>query len=334
MAGTTRGRPIASGPAASHELASSFAASFVSSSPLAQQVLARDLAECSDDDEIDDEAYEQPDTESDDDGEPGPLLYRRPSNIAFGSARPAIAPGGIDEPILTRMERHRSRDAERSLLRDNHLLPPKHPVREPPSFWQALYKRLFSTKLPRRAADEELPPQVVVGHTENSPLLGAPLAHDHLNDQWEAAVAAGQIKTTIQREAKTLIVYSRSLVVTFLLQYSLNVTSIFAVGHIGKLELGAVSLASMTASITCYAPIQGVSFCLGHSLSCANQVLTVVRLTVGHVSRHALLASLWVGSQAPRWTAVATHDLLSASPAHSRGCCLAERRVHSGSHHP
>ncbi len=54
-------------------------------------------------------------------------------------------------------------------------------------------------------------------------------------------MAAGQIKTTWQREAKTLAVYSRSLIVTFLLQYSINVASIFAVGRIGKLELGAVS---------------------------------------------------------------------------------------------
>ncbi len=54
-------------------------------------------------------------------------------------------------------------------------------------------------------------------------------------------MAAGQIRTTWQREAKTITEYSRVLIVTFLLQYSINVASIFAVGHIGKLELGAVS---------------------------------------------------------------------------------------------
>jgi MATE family multidrug resistance protein len=68
--------------------------------------------------------------------------------------------------------------------------------------------------------------------------------NEHLTEQWEAAVAEGKIKTTWQREAKTIAVYSRSLIVTFLLQYSISVASIFAVGRIGKLELGAVSRTS------------------------------------------------------------------------------------------
>ncbi len=46
--------------------------------------------------------------------------------------------------------------------------------------------------------------------------------------------------------------------VTFLLQYSLTVSSIFTVGHLGKVELGAVSLASMTATITGFAVYQGL----------------------------------------------------------------------------
>ncbi|KAK3948445.1 mate-domain-containing protein [Pseudoneurospora amorphoporcata] len=269
-----------------------FASSFRSASPLAQEMLARDLAEFSDDaaDEVDNEALSVSDDEDD---TPGPTLYRRPSGVAFGAIRPALTgPGGLGEgPILTRAERTRSRDEERSLLRDNHILPPKHdrPPQEPTLF-RALYTRLFSTKVPRRILDEEgsespiqiviAPPTPTVG-TETDPLLGeGRLRHrganghgsigngsesssrehaEHLNEQWEVAVAAGQIKTTWQREAKTIAVYSRSLIVTFLLQYSLNVTSIFAVGRLGTLELGAVSLASMTASITCYAPIQGLA---------------------------------------------------------------------------
>jgi MATE family multidrug resistance protein len=128
------------------------------------------------------------------------------------------------------------------------------------------------------AGDEEspnpaqAPPRIVVVPDETSPLLssrrrssagqpspGGGAGGESLNEQWDAAVAAGQIKTTWQREAKTIAVYSRSLIVTFLLQYSLNVTSIFAVGRLGTLELGAVSLATMTANITCYAPVQGLA---------------------------------------------------------------------------
>ncbi|KXX77941.1 Ethionine resistance-conferring protein 1 [Madurella mycetomatis] len=249
------------------------ASSFRSASPLAQEMLARDLAACSDeDDEVpyDSEALEEAEDEGEDSA-PGPTLYRRPSGIAFGATRPALAgPGGLDEPpVLTRAERTRSRDAERSLLRDNHILPPKHQRRAPKTGLAgrvgALYERLFSTKVQLPSGDEEAPaPRIATVPDETAPLLGDRRAsgqqgHEHLNEQWEAAVAAGQIRTTWQREAKTIAVYSRSLVVTFLLQYSLNVTSIFAVGRLGTLELGAVSLATMTANITCYAPVQGLA---------------------------------------------------------------------------
>ncbi|KAH6856547.1 mate-domain-containing protein [Chaetomium sp. MPI-CAGE-AT-0009] len=250
-----------SSSAGHHDIQSAFASSFRSASPLAQEMLARDLAECSDEDEevpFDSEAIEEGedgDEDEDVDALPGPTLYRRPSGIAFGTTRPAFGAGGLDEPaLLTRSERTRSRDAERSLLRDNHILPPKHQHHHAPKKGLAgqvsgLYKRLFSTKVRLPAGDEEAhipgqtPPRIVVS----------------LNEQWDAAVAAGQIKTTWQREAKTIAVYSRSLIVTFMLQYSLNVASIFAVGRLGTLELGAVSLATMTANITCYAPIQGLA---------------------------------------------------------------------------
>jgi multidrug resistance protein, MATE family len=72
-------------------------------------------------------------------------------------------------------------------------------------------------------------------------------------------VVAGKIQTTWQREAKVLAKYSAPLMVTFVLQYSLTVASIFAVGHIGTAELGAVSLASMTANITGFAIYQGLA---------------------------------------------------------------------------
>lgn len=264
-----------------HDIHSALAASFRSASPLAQEMLARDLAACSDEEDVpvDTEAVEEGD---DDDSEgrdttPGPMLYRRPSGIAFGTTRPALAgPGGLDErPVLTPAERTRSRDAERSLLRDNHILPPKHQHQPPKGGLAgrvaALYKRLFSTKvrLPKgslasRDEEAQAAPRVGAALDETAPLLARrPSAGQHgretLNEQWEAAVAAGQIRTTWQREAKTITVYSRSLIVTFLLQYSLNVTSIFAVGRLGTLELGAVSLATMTANITWYAPVQGLA---------------------------------------------------------------------------
>ncbi|KAK3906896.1 ethionine resistance-conferring protein 1 [Staphylotrichum tortipilum] len=281
MASPGGGRPMpssavraTSNPHADEHVQSASASSFRSISPLAQEMLRRDLAECSDgsEDAVDEGEDGQDDSE-DLDTTPGPTLYRRPSGIAFGAARPALAaPGGLtDTPALTRSELHRSRAEERSLLRDNHILPPKHKHRALRKGGFAgraagLYRRLFSTKVPLPRGDEEAPtaPRIVVIPDESSPLLGQRQHHhpgepESLNEQWDAAVAAGSISTTWQREAKTIAVYSRSLVVTFLLQYSLNVTSVFAVGRLGTLELAAISLATMTANITCYAPIQGLA---------------------------------------------------------------------------
>ncbi|KAK4193755.1 ethionine resistance-conferring protein 1 [Podospora australis] len=245
--------------------------SFLSTSPLAQELIARDLAAFSDQ-ETEVPAGSDAIRGGDEEEEtiPGPTLYRRPSGIAFGAARPVLAglPGLDDPPVLTRSERDRSRDAERSLLRDNHFLPPKHHHQPPKKGMvgkaQGLYKRLFSTKIPLPEGDEEAP-RIVIVPDETAPLLGNGRRvsehheHENLNEQWEAAVAAGQIRTTWQREAKTIFGYSRSLIVTFGLQYSLNLASIFAVSRLGTRELGAVTLASMTANITCYAPIQGLA---------------------------------------------------------------------------
>lgn len=54
--------------------------------------------------------------------------------------------------------------------------------------------------------------------------------------------------TTAGTEAKLLLKYSIPLMGTYLLQYSFSLVTIFVVGHIGTDELGAVSLATMTAN--------------------------------------------------------------------------------------
>jgi MATE family multidrug resistance protein len=174
----------------------------------------------------------------------GHTMYRRPSGVAYGVSRPVFNPQSADGPAMTPLERKQSRHAEQSLLRDNHVLPPKHSVRRQTLFGR-LYKRLFSTKLPSR--DTEGPHITIQPPSETSPLLrdgngsATPSDDDDLEDQWEQAVASGQLRTTWQREAKTIATYSVPLIVTFVLQYSINVASIFTVGRIGKMELGAVS---------------------------------------------------------------------------------------------
>jgi multidrug resistance protein, MATE family len=221
----------------------------LSSSPLAEQALVDEIPACSEDNA---NGTGNGNTSDPDFPVHGHALYRRPSGTACGTSRPVFIQQPIYETILNPLERKLSREAEQSLLRDNHVLPPKHDgAKKSHSMAARLYRRLFSTKLPpRNIKDEPTPP---VQSTERDPLLrginsranGADAdsgsADDFLEEQWEEAVTSGHLRTTWQREAKTIMAYSAPLITTFFLQYSITVTSIFVVGRIGKIELGAVS---------------------------------------------------------------------------------------------
>ncbi|KAI0478947.1 multidrug and toxin extrusion protein [Xylariaceae sp. FL0804] len=242
------------------------ALSFTAGSPTAQEIVARDLADCEGIQALDGAVND--DSESEAASGTGPVLYKQPSGVAYGSQRPSMVTEPVDEPRLTRVEKEQSRSAERSLLRDNHLIPPKADCPEEPGLFARICRRApgFGAGA-RRLPDEEHGRAADGQASESSPLLAGadrPRTPDseHLDVQWDAAVATGDIETSWRREAKTIATYSRSLILTFLLQYSINITSVFFVGHIGKIELGAVSLASMTANICCFAPMQGLATCL------------------------------------------------------------------------
>lgn len=268
-------RPSSSHDAHSNPGLSSSPSRFLSSSPLAERYLAEDIAACSDTEDV-----ETLDETRDHEHEGVPhLSYRRPSGVAYGG-RPVLNPQAGDEAglsILSPLERKQSRDAERSLLRDNHLLPPKHHHHraeepQPGNAFSRLYRRVFSPAQPtKQRGDEESPDVVVQPPDERAPLLGArapdgtpgagetvssssSVSDEELDEQWVQAVTEGRIRTTWQREAKTLTQYSAPLIATFLLQYSINVASIFAVGRIGKIELGAVSCKSQPCKITIPCP--------------------------------------------------------------------------------
>lgn len=244
--------------------------SYLATSPIAQEILVRDIAECST--EEDDDYEDGSDVDSLNDvhhrSQQSATLAFHPVAIAYGSERPAIAPHSQHHPPPTAREIEESRSAERSLLRDNHFLPPKHPRTGDETILRRLYRRIFSTKV------RDLPPlgdAPAIYHkaVETTPLLHhvyevGPPTPDSIEEhcRWEAAVAANAIKTTWQREAKTLVQYSAPLIVAFLLHYSVTIGSVLTVGRIGMVELGAVNLATMTASITCYVPIQGLATCL------------------------------------------------------------------------
>lgn len=170
-------------------------------------------------------------------------------------------------------ERQEAIAEEASLLRDNNIIPPKH-VRRRESQASARsgtgITRQISIpgfSIPRQKAQDEETGQAAkaMQAAETTALLadadGSPSSPDpeQIDKTFEDAVISGNIKTTWQREAKTLITYSGPLIVTFVLQTSLTLTSVFTVGHIGKNELGAVSLGAMTANITGYAVYHGLA---------------------------------------------------------------------------
>lgn len=197
--------------------------------------------------------------------------YRRPSYVATGATRSTFLPA-VQQPergYLTKDEEEAVREDERSLLRDNKILLPKHPRRSS-AVSNSMTRSLIANLRRKSKPDEEatIDSAIADGPSETTPLIpgadptlpyGGQDSPEELDAKWDEAVTAGKISTTWQREAKVLARYSRSLVLTFFLQYSLTVCSVFAVGHIGKLELGAVSLGSMTTNITGYAVLQGLA---------------------------------------------------------------------------
>lgn len=266
---------------------------FLGTSPLAHQAIERDL-----EDEPEDDEGALEDSDSDSDLQHNSLQipiydHKRDSNghAFFGSyRRPSLIPAGTRPtlfPVIaqpdrhaTRFERNDARDDERSLLRDNNIIPPKHPQPHTLTGKQSIssvkdffhrhhLKTGFIPGGDRKVISAEGAGGAISGveaPSEETPLIGDPNlpygGQDDakiLDERWEEAIAAGLIKTSWQRETVTIVRYSIPLVVTFVLQYSLTVASIFTLGHVGNVELGAASLASMSANITGFAIFQGLA---------------------------------------------------------------------------
>ncbi|KAI9791536.1 MAG: hypothetical protein M1835_000275 [Candelina submexicana] len=191
-----------------------------------------------------------------------------------GGSKPTFSPALHIPDIrsFTTQEFGGTQDEERSLLRDNNLVPRGSISHEEGALrkilsqlGQHLNNRVDPTKVvgdeestlaPGGAADEN-PRDVPSSLTNTEQCHGTPSSPKGVGKVWEEGVTAGEIQTTWQREAKVLGKSSQPLVATFLLQYSLTIASILVVGHLGKVELGAVSIASMTANILGYALYQG-----------------------------------------------------------------------------
>ncbi|KAL2127461.1 hypothetical protein VTI74DRAFT_10687 [Chaetomium olivicolor] len=237
--------------------------SFLGTSPIVREILSRDIAECSSDDEDDHAGASDAESIS---GHEDATLAFHPNGIVYGTGYSLVPIQGMDKPVPNPDEVEEPPHAELSLLRDNAILPLKHHKPRPTHVLARLYRRIFSTKV----KDHEGPifPDIAV---ETTPLLHEmaaefePLptpAPDEIERRFEFAVAHHEITTTWQREAKTLIQYSMPLIAIFLMHYSVTIGSVLTAGRLGLVELAAVNLATMTARITCYVPLQGLATCL------------------------------------------------------------------------
>jgi MATE family multidrug resistance protein len=274
--------PSPTPPPADHSSATEFAnqitsqiEDFAHSPGIAEEAISRDIAE-------DDSQHEIVIQEDDDSSSDASTIqqysmlnsYRRPSYVNPGARGTAIMTsssvperqylsaglGSLKKHgYISKKEREHVREEERDLLRDNNLLDDSlsahHGGRSKRS--GGLIPKLSFPSLRKVQST----PDAESATTERTRLLQNSQDEENatLTKQWSTAVSSGKISTTYTRELQVLSASSFPLILTFLLQYSLPVASIFTVGHIGKSELGAVSLASMTASITGYAVYQGLA---------------------------------------------------------------------------
>ncbi|KIX96309.1 uncharacterized protein Z520_08087 [Fonsecaea multimorphosa CBS 102226] len=108
-------------------------------------------------------------------------------------------------------------------------------------------------------------------------------------DEEDSAILRGpELETTWKTETKLLARYSGPLMLTYILQYSFSLVTVYVAGRLGTKELGAASLATMTANITGLCVYEGLATSLDTLTSQAfgNDKKHLVGL---HVQRMSLL---------------------------------------------
>ncbi|GIK05710.1 hypothetical protein Aspvir_009823 [Aspergillus viridinutans] len=260
---------------------------YMSSSPLAETAIARDIENYAGNEgsitTTEDDDHSEVSTVRAINSQPGTAphslvgSYQRPSFFTTVSHSTVVPHRGEPECLSWR-ERDQAIEEERRLLTDNHIISDDirtHEHNGQRRRFSGLLSRSLRSKSPEpvdsleSGSGVERPERTEAAAvpTEATSLLGAGNGGrdyslrdaEAIDRKWEEAVVAGLIHTTWKREALVISRYAAPLTVTFLLQYSLTVASIFTLGHLGKKELGAVSLASMTANITGYAVYQGLA---------------------------------------------------------------------------
>ena len=167
--------------------------------------------------------------------------YRRPSYMA-ATPRPFLGAQQPEHVVPAEQDWEAAIGEERSLLRDNGIIPPKHPRRRESAASETgngLKKMLSRISMRRKSGqvDEEgSGDQDGILPSENTALLGgegrdpnAPYggedSPENISRKWEEAVEGGMIHTTWQRESKVLGRYSGPLIFTFIDRKSTRLNS-------------------------------------------------------------------------------------------------------------
>ncbi|KAI8070681.1 mate-domain-containing protein [Gongronella butleri] len=117
---------------------------------------------------------------------------------------------------------------------------------------------------------------------------------------------------TIAEETRWLCINSLPLIVTYLLQNSFQMTSIFVLGRLGPIELAAAALAGMFATFTAWSVAFGATTALDTLLSAAWTAACNKKLLGVHLQRSLVILALMFIPIAIAWwnaTAILVHLL-------------------------
>lgn len=117
-------------------------------------------------------------------------------------------------------------------------------------------------------------------------------------DEESSHLKLPDLQTTWRAEIRLLAKYCPPLILTYLLQYSFNLVTVFVSGRLGTNELGAASLASMTANVTGLCVYEGLATSLDTLTSQAfgNGKKHLVGLHVQRMCALMLLVTVPIGA--------------------------------------
>lgn len=159
--------------------------------------------------------------------------YRRPSFVStYGLGRPSLLASSPQQTILMPEEVEELDFEERALLRE--------------SASKGVKTKTYGAIA--RTHPSPIQEESEVSEVEDNTLL----ERRSSNERWQ------DVTSSYRHEFKILMQYSAPLIITFLLQSSEQFSTVFSLGHLGTLQLGASSLSTMMAAITGFSLFQGV----------------------------------------------------------------------------